>query len=184
MAITTTKGNGVKFLGLSQTIRENLLKAILGNSTAGTVSVNPAKVCYLGLSSTDPETAVTEPADANYKRIKIGEKPTGSGSTWKSDFLTITGAQAVNSGVQKEIKFNRSLGAWTGTYPYFFLTFLASGNTASTLLAWGELTEPITVSAKNVVPLFEEDKFRLYFPAPGEVETLVDAAAEADGGDE
>ena len=80
--------------------------------------------------------------------------------------------------MQKEIKFNRSLDAWPGTYTYFFLSSAASGSTG--LLAWGELTEPITVSAKNVVPLFEEGKLRLYFPAPGEVETLVDAAAEAD----
>ncbi len=178
MAIKTTAGNGVKFLGLSQTLRESLLKAILGNSTDGKVTVNTAKVCYIGLSSTDPEAAVTEPTDENYKRIKLGEMPTGSGSTWKSDFLTITGAQAVNSGVQKEIKFNRSLAAWTETYPYFFLSSSVSGSTG--LMAWGELTEPITVDAKNVVPLFEEDKFRIYFPAPGEVETLVDAAATAD----
>lgn len=178
MAINTTKGNGVKFLGLSQTLRENLLKAILGNSSDGKVTVNAAKVCYVGLSRTNPETAVNEPSDANYKRIKIGETPSGSGTSWKSDFLTITGAQAVNSGVQKEIKFNRSLGPWSEEYKYFFLSSSASGNTG--LMAWGELTEPITVDAKNVVPLFEEDKFRIYFPAPSEVEGLVDAAAEAD----
>lgn len=176
MSIKTTAGNNVKFLGLSESLRESLLKAILGNSSDGKVTVNTAKVCYVGLSSTDPATAVTEPTDANYKRIKIGE--TASGGAFKSDYLTITGAQAVNSGIQKEIKFNRSLGAWTEAYPYFFLSSAASGSTG--LMAWGELSEPITVDAKNVVPLFEEDKFRLYFPAPGEVETLVDDAAEAD----
>lgn len=178
MAINTTKGNGVKFLGLSLDLRENLLKAILGNSSDGKVTVNTPKVCYVGLSSTNPETKVTEPTDANYKRVKIGESASGSGSTWKSDFLTVTGAKAVNSGVQKEIKFNRSLGAWSGAFPYFFLSSANSGSTG--LMAWGELTEPITVDAKNVVPLFEEDKFRIYFPAPSEVEGLVDAAAEAD----
>lgn len=179
MAINTTAGNSVKFLGLSQSVRESLLKAILGNTSDGKVTVNTAKVCYVGLSSTNPETAVTEPTDANYKRIKLGEGGgSGSSPSWKSDYLTITGAQAVNSGVQKEIKFNRSLAAWTGTYPYFFLSSAASGNTG--LMAWGELTEPITIDAKNVVPLFEEDKFRLYFPAPSEVEALVDAAAAAD----
>ncbi|MBQ8429079.1 MAG: hypothetical protein IJX30_03170 [Clostridia bacterium] len=177
MAIKTTAGNTVKFLGLTQSLRESLLKAILGGSSDGKVTVNTPKVCYVGLSSTNPETAVTEPTDANYKRIKIGETG-GSAGTVKSDYLTITGTTAVNSGVQKEIKFNRSLGAWTGTYPYFFLSSSETGNTG--LMAWGEMTEPITVSAKNVVPLFEEDKFRLYFPAPSEVETLVDAAAAAD----
>lgn len=178
MAITTTNGNSVNFLGLSKTIRESLLKAILGNSTDGKVTVNTAKACYVGLSSTNPETSVTEPGDVNYKRVKIGETPSGSGSTWKSDYLTVDGAAAVNSGVKNEIKFNRSLGAWTETYPYFFLSSSATGTAG--LMAWGELTEPITVTAKNVVPLFEEGKFRLYIPSPGELEGLVDAAAEAD----
>ena len=73
------------------------------------------------------------------------------------------------------------LGAWTETYPYFFLSSAETGT--SGLMAWGELAEPITVSAKNVVPLFEEDKFRLYFPKPSEVESLVDAAATADSGE-
>ncbi len=121
---------------------------------------------------------MNEPTDANYNRIKLGEMSTGTNATWKSDFLTITGAQAVNSGVQKEIKFNRSLAAWPGAYPYFFLSSSATGNNG--IMAWGELTEPITVDAKNVVPLFEEDKFRIYFPTPSEVEGLVDTAAEAD----
>ena len=179
MAIKTDNGNSVKFLGLTQNLRESLLKAILGGSSDGKVTVNTAKTCYIGLSSTNPETAVTEPQDANYKRIKIGETSGSSGNvTVKSDYLTVEGATAVNSGVQKEIKFNRSLAAWPGTYPYFFLSSSASGNIG--LMAWGELTEPIEVTAKNVVPLFEEDKFRLYFPAPSEVETLVDAAATAD----
>ena len=177
MAINTSAGNEVKFLGLSSTLRASLLKAILGNSTDGKVTVNTAKVCYVGLSKTDPGTSVSEPNDANYTRIKIGETPSGSGATWKSDFLTITGAKAVNSGVQKEIKFNRSLGAWTDSYPYFFLAdAVKNGN----IMAWGKMTEPVTVGAKNVVPLFEEDKFRLYFPDPSEVEGLVDDAAEAD----
>ena len=173
MAIQTTAGNKVKFLGLTPTLRANILKAILGDGSS--VAVNSPGVCYVGLSSTDPATAVTEPTDDNYRRIKIGEK---TGNTWHSDYLTVTGAQAVNSGIQKEIKFNRSLGAWTGSYPYFFLTSAATGSAG--LMAWGELTEAITVEAKNVVPLFEEDKFRLYFPAPGEVETLTDNAAAAD----
>lgn len=180
MAITTSAGNGVKFLGLSQTIRDSLLKAILGNSANGTITVNTAKICYVGLSSTDPETKITEPSDANYKRIVLGETPAGSGATWKSEYLTVSNATAINSGVKNEIKFNRSLEAWSGSYPYFFLASSASGSTG--LLAWGELTEPITVSAKNVVPLFEENKFRLYFPTPATAESVVDAAADADQG--
>lgn len=179
MAITTTNGNNVKFLGLTQSLREQLLKAILGGSADGKVTVNTAKVCYIGLSSTDPGTAVTEPADENYERIKISEASgTGSSVTIKSDYLTITGAQAVNSGMKKEIKFNRALSAWADTYPYFFLSYSPSGSTG--LMAWGKLSEPVAVTVKDLIPMFKENKFRLYFPTPGEVETLVDEAAAAD----
>lgn len=180
MAIKTTAGNDVKFLGLSESLRASLLRTILGKSSDGKITVNTAKVCYLGLSSTNPETSITEPEDENYKRIEIGKNTGNNESSWVSDYLTITGTNAVNSGIQKEIKFNRSLGAWEGTYPYFFLSSTPTKNSTLGLMAWGEMTEPITVDAMNVVPLFEEDKFRLYFPAPSEAEQLVDAAAEAD----
>ena len=175
MAINTTNGNEVKFLGLSATIREALLNAILGNTTDGKATVNTALKCYIGLSSTNPETAVTEPPDANYQRVLLGKRT--SGSTWTSDYLTITGASAVNEGIKNEIKFNRSLSAWDVAYPYFIL---CDSDIGGNVMAWGALKEPITVDAKNVVPLFEENKFRLYFPAPSEVEEIVDNAAEAD----
>ena len=177
MAIKTEKNNEVKFLGLSAGIREALLNAILGNSTNGTVTINTARKCYLALSSTNPETAVTEPSDANYRRVKLSGIPDNGSGSWSSDYLTIKKAEAVNDGIAKEIKFNRSLAPWEQSYPYFVLY---DSKTGGNLLAWGELTDPITVEAKNVVPLFEEGKFRLYFPAPSEVETLVDAAAAAD----
>lgn len=174
MAINTTNGNEVKFLGLSATIREALLNAILGNTTDGKATVNIKMQCYVGLSSTNPETAVTEPSDANYQRVLIGKR---SGSAWSSDFLTISGASAVNEGIKNEIKFNRSLSAWDASYPYFIL---CDSDIGGNVMAWGALKEPITVDAKNVVPLFEENKFRLYFPAPSEVEEIVDNAAGAD----
>lgn len=174
MAINTTNGNEVKFLGLSATIREALLNAILGNTTDGKATVNIKMQCYVGLSSTNPETSVTEPSDANYQRVLIGKR---SGSAWSSDFLTISGASAVNEGIKNEIKFNRSLSAWDASYPYFIL---CDSDIGGNVMAWGALKEPITVNAKNVVPLFEENKFRLYFPAPSEVEEIVDNAAGAD----
>lgn len=169
MSINTTAGNTVKFLGMSATLRAGILRAILGYDT-GSVSVNSGKQCWVGLSSTDPAVSVTEPTDANYTRVRLA-------LNGASDYLTITGASAANSGSKKEIKFNRSLGAWEGSYPYFVLY---TAQTAGTLMAWGELTTPITVTAKDVVPLFEEDKFRICFPTPGEVESFVDTAAAAD----
>lgn len=199
MAIKTDNGNAVKFLGLSNTIRANLLEALLGGAVEGKAEINTANVCYLGLSSTEPSgdgTGISEPSDLNYRRVKLswGEEKTTNGKTsvtLKSDYLNVAGianAQAVNERgteeepIPSEIKFNRSLGAWDVPMKYFFITTSkeASEDSAEDLLAWGELTEPITVTAKNVVPLFEDGKFRLYFPTPGKVEEIVDAATEAD----
>lgn len=146
-------------------------------------------------------TDVEEPTDANYTRICIGKKEsTGSGSstsyTWSSDYMKLAEkddgytteadvpVEIYNHGTQKEIKFNRvtDLAGWNGTsgeitqYKYFFLTSVgATGDvTASNLIAYGELTTPITVEAVNTVPLFAEDALCLFFPAPDEVDSTVD----------
>ena len=177
MAIQTTAGNTVKFLGLSKALRGKLLKAIIcGGSAGNSVSINTTSSCYIGLSSTNPDESVTEPTDPNYRRILLSKYTT----KYESDYITISedGTSAINSGMQKEIKFNRSTQAWSGTFKYFFLADSATGTT--NIMAYGELTNPITITAKDIGPLFEEDKFRIYFPAPDEVETLVDAAATAD----
>ena len=256
MAIKTEKGNAVKFLGMSDTIREDLLKAILGSTLNGAITVNEQHKCYLGLSSTEPKgdgSNIAEPTDWNYTRLLLSSGGE-NGVTFTSDYLTLDGDTAINerkdsagNRISTEIKFNRSTEAWlkedgeTPTeYKYFFMakakkrvlhkvtvsdgvytemistvspaaintmpgvktTLMVDGKAVldnqvysyqdgeqtlycaaakeSGLMAWGELKEPITVGAKNVVPLFEEGKFRLYFPAPGEVETIVDAAAAAD----
>lgn len=168
MAITTAAGNTVKFLGLNADLRIVLLKALLGYND-GTAKVNTSKKCYVGLSSTNPELGkVSEPSveDANYRRIKIAGED-------DSDYLEINGDTVVN-GDKKEIKFNRSFNAWVANYPYFVLY---DAETGGKLLAWGELTTPIVVSGADVVPLFEEGKFQLSFPAPGAVEDMVDSAA-------
>lgn len=177
MAITTSNGKIVKFLGFPSNIRMGILKELLGlgtESSRGAVIINSARQCWLGLSSTDPASGeVSEPtSDANYSRVKIGADGT-------SEYLSVTDdghgySNGAIEGDQKEIKFNRSLGAWDSC-PYFVLY---DAKTNGTLLAWGELVEPIVVTAKDTVPLFEDGKFRLYFPSPNEVEGLVDAAAE------
>ena len=205
MSINTSAGNAVKFLGLSDSIRTNLLKAVLGAAVDGALVVNKDHVCYLGLSATEPAgdgSNIKEPTDWNYKRIKLSYGiQTTSGSnkicTFGSDYLTLDGVSAKNekqdsegNKIPTEIKFNRSTVAWKKAdseefeqYKYFFLSTApsapASGNETG-MLAWGELKEPITVEAKNVVPLFEEGKFRLHFPTPADVESIVDSAAAAD----
>lgn len=207
MSINTSAGNAVKFLGFSDQIRKDVLKAMLGAALNGKVDINAEHKCYLGLSRTEPNgdgSNINEPTDWNYQRILLSEgKVTKSGSTetgvtfW-SDYLTLDGDTAKNEKqdseghrIPTEIKLNRSTEPWMADdgknfqeYKYFFLSKFANTlNGSSTdlgMMAWGELTEPITVKAINVVPLFEEGKFRLSFPVPSEVEAIVDAAAAAD----
>lgn len=206
MSINTTAGNAVKFLGLSDRIRAELMKAMLGAALNGRADVNPSHLCYIGLSSTEPRGNggnITEPTDWNYARVLLckGDVTKNGGTetsvAFASDYLTLNRDTAKNekkdgSGnrIPTEIKFNRSTEAWKDAdgeefvqYKYFFLSQSASaptGGLETGLLAWGELTEPITVEAINVVPLFEEGKFRLFFPAPCDVERIVDTEAEAD----
>lgn len=170
--ITSPQGKEVKFLGLSDTLRQNILKAILGNIN-GQITINSTNSCWLGLSSTNPNTSISEPSDPNYRRIKLGQS---NNNPW-SDFLTITGTHAVNSGIKNEIKFNRSTEAWSNQYPYFFLS---TSSTADSMMAYGLLNTPVSVTAVDVVPLFEENKFNLYFPAPDEIENIVNNQTIAD----
>lgn len=148
---------------------------------------------YLALSSTEPAadgSNVTEPdaVDAttgvcdepNYARFPLAYNGI-------SQFLTICNAEtdpagndgrnvnvvaAVNAAMQQEIKFNRSTQAWSKTYPYFALF---THPTDGKIIAWGKLTNAVEVTQADVVPLFEEGKFRLFFPAPNEVEAQIDA---------
>lgn len=207
MSINTTAGNAVKFLGFSDPIRKEVLKAMLGAALNGKVDINAGHLCYLGLSRTEPMgngTNINEPTDWNYARVLLSEgKVTKNGTsetsvTFSSAYLTLDGDTAKNERqdseghrIPTEIKFNRSTEPWMADdgenfqeYKYFFLSKnpgpLNGSSTDLGLLAWGELKEPITVKAINVVPLFEEGKFRLHFPTPTDVESIVDAAAAAD----
>lgn len=151
---------------------------------------------YLTLSSVEPlpdGSNVIEPGtvdeetgscdEPNFTRFQLA-----NGGV--SKFLTICNAEtdpagndgrnvnvvaAVNAAMQQEIKFNRSTKAWANTYPYFALY---THPTEGKIIAWGKLTNPIEVTQADVVPLFEEGKFRLFFPAPNEVETQIDAAID------
>ena len=207
MSINTTAGNEVKFLGFGKNLRRDIMKAILGAAVNGAVTINAEHKCYLGISRTlpvDDGTNINEPTDWNYARVLLTDcKVTKSGSTetgvtfW-SDYLTLDGDTAKNekkdsdgNRIPSEIKFNRSTMAWKEDggetlqeYKYFFLSKYAktmNGSSADLgLLVFGELKKPITVKDINVVPLFEEGKFRLHFPTPADIESIVDAAAAAD----
>lgn len=91
---------------------------------------------------------------------------------------------AINSAMRQEIKFNRSTHrsdpeqstGWLRKYEYFALyTGPGTEEYPGQLIAWGKLTKPVEVEGANVVPLFEEGQFRLFFPAPNEVEAQIDA---------
>ena len=151
---------------------------------------------YLTLSSVEPMpdgSNVIEPStideesgvcdEPNFARFQLA-----NGGV--SKFLTICNAEtdpagndgrnvnvvaAINAAMQQEIKFNRSTKAWSNIYPYFALY---THPTEGKIIAWGKLTNPIEVTQADVVPLFEEGKFRLFFPAPNEVETQIDAAID------
>lgn len=141
------------YLGLKENIRASIINAIFGLG-GGTVTIPTSKGAFLTLSSTNPATALTEPSteDTNYQRFPI---------TSKEIQITGTTAKCID-----EIKFRRSTKAWENTYSYFAIcSDLTSPNS---VVAWGTLETPITVSAANIVPLFEPDSFVISFPSPAE----------------
>lgn len=133
-----------------------------------------------------------QPDELNFARFKMAYRGA-------NEFLTICDSNtpadgnegrdvnvvaAINSARQQEIKFNRSTkypdpereAGWRLDYNYFALmTGPGTEKYPGRLIAWGKLTEPIKVKDADVVPLFEEGKFRLFFPAPNEVERTIDA---------
>lgn len=269
MAITTSAQNEVNFLGMTDTVRENVLRALVGNlknatwayktdksNYAGNTSysftpINPTKqgtdkitfdvgytvfedsddlgmlatdngiwvkvypgrgkysestdtgdidydfCVYLTLSSTEPMpdgSNVIEPStvdsstgtcdEPNFARFLLANGGVskylticnaGTGLD-ENDGRSVNVVAAINAAMQQEIKFNRSTAAWSKAYPYFALF---THPTDGKIIAWGKLTNEIVVDQADVVPLFEEGKFRLFFPAPNEVEAQMDAAADS-----
>ena len=141
------------YLGLKESIRASIIKAIFGFGDTISIPTSDGKA-FLTLSSTDPATVLTEPSteDSNYKRFPLSDKE-----------IQVTGTTAK---CIDEIKFRRSTKAWENTYPYFAICSAESGS--SNVVAWGTLETPITVSAANIVPLFEPDSFVISFPSPAE----------------
>lgn len=89
-----------------------------------------------------------------------------------NDGRNVNVVAAVNAAMKQEIKFNSSTGAWSRKYPFFALfTHPTEGH----IIAWGKLTDEIEVKQADVVPMFREGKFRLFFPAPNEVERQINA---------
>lgn len=89
-----------------------------------------------------------------------------------NDGRNVNVVAAVNAAMKQEIKFNSSTKAWSRKYPYFALF---THPTEGRIIAWGKLTDEIEVKQADVVPMFREGKFRLFFPAPNEVERQINA---------
>jgi len=116
-----------------------ILNALFGKASSASL----ASSAYLGLSSTKPTIAggnVTEPSGNGYARTLIGiSGQSGTQKMGNPSNNAITNSQ--------EINFPKATGAW-GTFGYVCLFTAATGGT---LIAWMEITSPITVSAAGTI---------------------------------
>lgn len=119
---------------------------------------------YLGLSSTAPNpdgTNVTEPSGGGYGRVLVGLR--GTSETYK--FGTVAD-DAISNAV--EIYFPESTGSWGAALTHFVFYTSATSKEASSVLAYGELTEggvatPVTVSVEKTVVMFRPGKLVVKF---------------------
>lgn len=127
---------------LTYNFANNILNHMCGKSTFGDLNQS----ITIGLSYTAPNregTGYTEPdgPTTGYQRLLLGNS---------SQALTQLMASAASGAItnEKNIFFNRAIAAYASPITHF----LVFSNT--TLIAYGELTNPITVLI-NTVPLIE-----------------------------
>lgn len=117
---------------------KKILETLVGLST----STSFAGSIYVGLSSTSPSrdgTGVTEPSGNGYARVLLGN--TSQSLTQKMS----TPSNGVTTN-EEVINFPEATGSW-GTLTHFCIfDNITSGN----LLAFGELTTPITPTASTI----------------------------------
>lgn len=116
-----------------------ILNALFGKTSSASL----ASTAYLALSSTKPTIAggnVTEPSGNGYARTLVG---------MYSQSATQKMGNPSNNAISNasEINFPKATGAW-GTYSYVCLFTAATGGT---LIAWMEITTPITVSTAGTI---------------------------------
>jgi len=124
-----------------------ILNGLIGKGTGSLAN------CYMGLSTSTPNadgTNFTEPSSTlGYARSVIGI----SGQSATQVMGNPSNGSVSNTDI---IFFPEATSAW-GTITHFGLFTAASGGT---LIVYGALTSPITVSA-NYVPLFRVGNFTL-----------------------
>lgn len=109
--------------------------------------------CYIALSSTEPNVAgggVTEPVGNGYSRTVFGAN--GSNSELSKAVINADGVLTNN----EIIYFGEATGNW-GTLTHYCLFSSASGGS---LLAYGELKNPITPTA-GTVPLIRVGEIKI-----------------------
>lgn len=116
-----------------------ILNALFGKTSSASL----APTAYLALSSTKPTIAgdnVTEPSGNGYARTLIGMY--NQSATQK---MGTPNNNAISNSA--EVNFPKATGAW-GTFGYVCLFNAATGGT---LIAWMEITTPITVSTAGTI---------------------------------
>ena len=133
--------------------KNKILKSLVGKDSALGSSV------YLGLSSTTPNAEggnITEPIGNGYERVLVGSY--SQSGTQK--FGDVSNDSITNNEI---IYFPESTGSWGNTLTHFVLFTTKTGTGDSYVLAFGELTTPVTVSAANAVVLFRKGELTVTY---------------------
>jgi hypothetical protein len=119
---------------------------------------------YLGLSSTAPNpngTNITEPSGGGYGRVLVGLSTVS---------LTHKFGDVANDEISNavEIYFPESTGSWGPALTHFVFFNSDTSKEASSVIAYGELTDdgvatPVTVSAEKTVVMFRPGKLVVKF---------------------
>lgn len=138
---------------ITTTAKNTILNGLVGrNSTFG-------NDVYVGLSSTDPATTVTEPRFGGYTRVLVGHyNQEGTQKFGAPDNGTIKNDDF--------IYFPESTGSWGDELKYFVLYTAATGGTlvGYGLLESGGTPTPITVSAEKTVVMFRPNTLVISIP--------------------
>lgn len=138
---------------LNTNTKNRILRSLVGKDNAFGGAV------YLGLSSTAPNADggnITEPIGNGYERVLVGSY--SQNETQK--FGDISNDSITNDEI---IYFPESTGSWNNTLTHFVLFTTKTGTGNSYVLAFGELTTPVTVSEANTVVLFRKGELTVKY---------------------
>ena len=168
---------------ISKTLANNILDILVGNS----YKLSGYSAVYLGLSSTDPEEGLTEPAEEEYKRIQVGATDQGTSATnttnGKEEFSKFRRFAAATGGVvsnKDEINFPTAKQGYKDKITHWFLS--SSSSKGSSAFLWGEvkdvLIEPadwteFTQKTRTIYADTENEEVVQYLEKEIELEDLI-----------